>query len=171
MIGFGYDHLLLLPVVCRMTAQANMIENPSLNSLFVPSTRQSNRQVLHRYSQQFAPMIRAELQSLAQALWPSRVWNPIRIFRTFRLRSLENDQEVTWWIEHDIPPYDLYRCAAIEVRLSISNNLKPSLVVASREHLYKVDPISATSLHRALIAAGLDSPRIISRRMGAANDP
>jgi hypothetical protein len=72
--------------------------------------------------------------------------------------SQENDQEsylVDWSM---ISRLILYRCAAIEVRLSISNNLKPSLVVASREHLYKVDPISATNPHRALIAAGRIAP-------------
>jgi hypothetical protein len=74
-------------------------------------------------------------------------------------------------VEHDIPPYDRYRCAAYRVELSLTDDDRPALSVESGAGMYPVTPLSREALEAALARAGQDPPLVVPREMGEALDP
>jgi len=115
--------------------------------------------------------IRHELRRFAQSLWPdSRLLGVVSI-HSFRLRKRLEPGAIIWWVEHDIPPHDHYRCEAYRVELSLAGPGQPRLAVRSGNAAYPVIPISIEGLKIALDQAGVDTPMLIRRQFGPALDP
>lgn len=114
--------------------------------------------------------IRAGLEHLAQELWPdARMWGLIPVHR-YRLRRQTISTVQVWWLEHDIPPYDRFWCAAYLVQLFLNEQNEPFLTVQSGSAVQVVFPLSEENLQMALARAAEELPLIISRQMGPAFD-
>jgi hypothetical protein len=116
-------------------------------------------------------VIRRKLRRLAQYLWPDARLLGLIPMHNFRLRKRLESGMIVWWVEHDIPPSDHYRCEAYRVELSLAGPDQPQLVVRSGISAYPVIPMSMENLKMALIRAGADKPSIIRRQFGLALDP
>lgn len=114
--------------------------------------------------------IRAGLEHLALELWPdARVLGLIPVHR-YRLRHQAMPAVQVWWVEHDIPPYDRYWCAAYRVQLFLNEQNEPFLTVQSGSAVHVVFPLSEENLHTILARVVEELPLIISRQMGPAFD-
>lgn len=116
-------------------------------------------------------LIRAELHRLAEILWPDGHLLGIIPVRQHRVRHKAGGGSYLWWVEHDIPPYDRYRCAAYRVELSLTDQNRPALSVESGAGVYPVTSPSREAFEAALARAGQDAPLVILREMGEALDP
>jgi hypothetical protein len=88
--------------------------------------------------------------------------------RQHRVRHKAVGGGYLWWVEHDMPPYDRYRCAAYQVELRLTDHKRPALDVVSGAGVYPVTPLSPEALEAALARAGQDPPLVILREMGEA---
>lgn len=123
-------------------------------------------EVAHRWENP----IRAGLEHLAQELWPDvQVLGLIPVHR-YRLRHRTIPEIQVWWVEHDIPPYDRYWCAAYRVQLFLNEQNEPFLTVQSGSAVHAVFPLSVENLQTILARAVEELPLIISRQMGPAFD-
>jgi hypothetical protein len=115
--------------------------------------------------------IQKALTRLAQVLWPVEyMWGIIPI-RAYRLRCQQSDPVTyVWWIEHDIPPYDKYECAAYRVQLTLNDQLQPVLRVESGGATYQVESPTVEELETTVAKGGQDIPLIIPRVMGIVKD-
>jgi hypothetical protein len=112
--------------------------------------------------------IRAELQRLARALWPNgHVLDQLSVHRV-RLRYQVEGETLVWWLERDIPPYDLFRCQAYRVTLALDAGDEPVLTVESGAGAITVAPLSVEALEAALAQAGETPPVLIPRTRGEA---
>lgn len=112
--------------------------------------------------------VRAELRDLADALWPNgHVLGAVPV-HAYRLRHHFAAQEWVWWIEHDIPPYDRYHCAAYRVTLSLGEANEPVLSVEGGDGAERVAPLTRDALEAALERAGQGAPLVIPRAFGEA---
>ena len=68
------------------------------------------------------------------------------------------------------PPYDLYRCEAYRVTLTLDAGNEPVLTVESGAGAYQVAPLTAATLEAALAQAGENPPLVIPRAMGKVVD-
>ncbi|MFM8321330.1 MAG: hypothetical protein ACKOC5_10475 [Chloroflexota bacterium] len=119
---------------------------------------------------QWGPLIRRGLRNFGNAKWKQPGWNRLRLRPSFRLREgLEGDRYV-WWIEHDLPPVDLYHCAAYQVTLSRRKDGAMELIMHTGLRDRPIPQPVDSSLERVLEEALHDPARIIPRRMGAAYD-
>ena len=143
---------------------------------FEPLRRQqaNKEEQMHRseaFLHDWDSLIQAELHHLAEILWPDgHLWGIIPV-RQHRVRHKAGGGSYLWWVEHDIPPYDRYRCAAYRVELSLTDQDRPALNVESGAGVYPVTPPSREALEAALARAGQDAPLVILREMGEALDP
>jgi hypothetical protein len=123
--------------------------------------------IAHRWDR----AVRRELHRFAQVRWPD-VWLagliPIHLYR---LRTQLEPGTFVWWVERDIPPFDRYRCEAYRVELSLAGPDQPRLVVRTSISAYPVVPISVEGLKITLVRAGADTPLVIHRQFGPAQDP
>jgi hypothetical protein len=112
-------------------------------------------------------LIRTALHRTGQYLWPDRrrwgLWSQ----HDYRLRHRDD----IWWIEHDLPPYDRYQCAAYQVHLIRGQGHDPHLTVHTDTAIYLVSPATWATLTTTLTRACADPPLVILRRMGSALDP
>lgn len=128
----------------------------------------------HRLTQTAQPWdspIRARLQRLAQALWPDQYRLGLLPMHRYRLRHQATATGQVWWVEHDIPPYDRYWCAAYRVQMTLHEGNEPILTVQSGTAVYPVTPLTVARLDMILARAGADLPLVIPREMGRALDP
>jgi hypothetical protein len=116
-------------------------------------------------------LIQTELHRLAEIRWPDSHLLGVIPVRRHRVRHKTGAGSYVWWVEHDIPPYDKYQCAAYRVELSLANHDRPALSVESGTGMYPVSPLSREALEAALARAGQDAPLVIPREMGEALDP
>jgi hypothetical protein len=114
--------------------------------------------------------VRSELQRLAHALWPNGHALGLLPVHRVRLRHHVEGEAWAWWIERDIPPYDLYHCEAYRVTLALDAGNEPVLTVESGAGAYQVAPLTAAALEAALAQAGEDPPLVIPRAMGEVVD-
>jgi hypothetical protein len=112
-----------------------------------------------------------ELRHFAQYLWPNARLLGLIPIHSYRLRKQSEPEQIVWWVERDIPPFDRYLCEAYRVELSLAGPDQPRLVVRSGMSTYPVVPISIEALKAALVQAGADTPLIIHRQFGPALDP
>jgi len=116
-------------------------------------------------------VIRQELKDLALKKWPNSYILGFIPIHNYRLRRRVKREVITWWIEHDIPPYDLYRCAAYQVELKGVNSSKQYLIVRSGTSSYAVQPMTPCALQAALERVLNDPPLHINRAFGKVIDP
>jgi len=114
--------------------------------------------------------VRDELQHLARVLWPHGHALSLLPVHSVRLRHHVEGEAWVWWIERDIPPYDLYRCEAYRVTLTLDARNEPFLTVQSGSGNHPVAPLTMAALDAALAQAGQSPPLIIPRAMGKAMD-
>ena len=88
--------------------------------------------------------------------------------KDYRLRTKKMPGFITWWVEHDIPPYDLYRCEAYRVTLRIEGGKKPLIFVESDAESILLNHPSLQDLEIALRRIAKQPPLHIPRRMGVA---
>lgn len=133
--------------------------------------QQQRMRRLARLAHQWDNVVREGLQHLARALWPQdRVLGLIPVHH-YRLRHRLEPERYVWWVERDIPPADLYQCAAYRVHLTLDGENEAMLTVESGTTTYPVTPPSQESLNQVLARAGADTPLVIAREMGEATDP
>ena len=113
---------------------------------------------------QWDKLMRHELNHLASVLWPAAVWHKRIGFPDIRVRSKIDGNEIIWWVERDIPPYDRYRCAAYEIRMRVNAHGDPDIWVRNGEHTYPV--LESAQLPILLEQAGNEAPLVIPRQMG-----
>jgi len=133
-------------------------------------TQPARERRLAHTARQFDRMIRRELQRLGVALWGvDHVLGVIPI-RRHRVRFEPGVQICTWRVEHDIPPYDRYCCAAYQVQLRLDDRDAPVITVRSQAATHRVAPPTTETLQAALVEAAQEAPLIILRDMGEASD-
>ena len=133
-------------------------------------TQPARERRLVQAARQFDRMIRRELQRLGAALWGvDRVLGIIPIHR-YRVRFEPGAPICTWRVEHDLPPYDVHRCAAYQVHLRLDDRDAPVITVHSQAAAHRVAPPAAETLQAALVEAAQEAPLIILRDMGEASD-
>ena len=125
---------------------------------------------LAQAAQQFDQMIRRELQRLGTALWGVDYVLGVIPIRRYRVRFQPGAETCTWRVEHDIPPYEWYRCTAYQVQLALDDRDTPVVTVHSRAATYGVTPLASESSRAALVEAAQEAPLIIPRDMGEASD-
>lgn len=126
---------------------------------------------LSRLAHRWDHTIRHELHRLGEKCWPTEhFWEVFPLYR-YRIRRQFEPGIYIWWVEHDIPPYDRYRCAAYLVELSLSSSDQPQLIVYSGSAGYPVDPLSSKGLRTAIDKISTDPPLVIHRQFGPARYP
>lgn len=115
--------------------------------------------------------IQQELNQLGQKIWPNTYFLGIIPIHNYRLRKQRTKNALTWWIEHDIPPYDLYRCAAYQVELINVNPNDQKLTVRSGALKYPVQSLTPCALEVTLERARKDPPLHLNRAFGKVIDP
>jgi len=133
-------------------------------------TQHERERRLVQAARQFDRMIRRELRRRGAALWGVDYVLGVIQIRRHRVRFEPGAQICTWRVEHDIPPYEDYRCAAYQVQLSLDDCDAPVITVRSQAAAHSVVPPSAENLQAALAEAAQEAPLIILRDMGEASD-
>ena len=135
------------------------------------ASKQQGNRTLDEAAQHWARPIRAGLQRLAQTTWPNGHILAVIPARRYRLRQKITPKGYVWWVEHDIPPYDRYWCAAYRVQLGLDGGNRPTLTVQSGTMVHPVWPLNQENLNQALAQAGDDLPLLLPRHMGRVIDP
>ena len=133
-------------------------------------TQHERARGLAQAARQFDRMIRRELQRLGTALWGADYVLGVIPIRRYRVRFQPGAESCTWRVEHDLPPYEWYRCATYQVQLALDDCDAPVITVHSRTATHGVTPLASESLRVALVEAAQEAPLIISRDMGEASD-
>lgn len=145
--------------------------NPS-EGLYQQQTLGKKRlQHLFELAHRWDKAIRTGLQQLAQTLWPDAHLLGMIPRHRYRLRHRMTSESYVWWVEHDIPPYDRYWCAAYCVQLTLDDQGLPVLRVQSGAGDEVVTPLTPETLAVALARGGEHLPLLIPRQMGRALDP
>jgi hypothetical protein len=131
---------------------------------------ESSSNQLRKTARQWSPHIRRSLDEFGQARWPQQGWRHWLPVRSFRLREELDGSRYIWWIERDIPPVDLYRCAAYQVVLSVDRWGVTNLTLRTGLKDYPIPQPRLASLELVLAGAAQDPALVIPRRMGAAYD-
>jgi hypothetical protein len=145
-----------------------------LNPVDTSGEYQIKKQQVHQLielARQWDGPIRAGLAQLARTIWPDGHILGLIPARRYRLRQQFFPGSYVWWIEHDIPPYDRYWCAAYRVELTLGGTRPPTLNVQSGTTSYPVQPLTNENLTKVLAQTGDDLPLLIPRHMGRAVDP
>lgn len=121
-------------------------------------------------ARQWDGIIRDGLQRLGQVLWGADYLLGLIPRHRYRVRYQGSPKVYVWRVEHDIPPYDRYRCAAYQVQLTLDDRDEPVLTVNSGEAIYPVTPLTSETLRMALATASQEDPLVIPRNMGEATD-
>ena len=110
------------------------------------------------------------LTRLAKSHWPDRYLLKFIPLHSYRIRHKLTAQAYVWWVEYDIPPYDLFRCAAYQITLELDGDGMGRLKLRTGSGEYPLrTPISET-LDGLLRITEQDRPLMISRDFGSAWD-
>lgn len=127
-------------------------------------------QHLSELARQWNKAIRTGLQQLAQTLWPDAHLLGMIPHHRYRLRHQMTSERYVWWVEHDIPPYDRYWCAAYRVQLTLDSQGLPVLRVQSGAGDEVITPLTPEALEVALARGGEHLSLLIPRQMGRVLD-
>ena len=137
-----------------------------------PDTQQQSveerTRLLHNLRQQWDHTVRHWLQHPGEVLWPQGKGIGAGLVHPYRLRRQTVPDTCLWWVEHDIPPYDEYKCATYWVLLTLNGQNELALSVHSGTAMYPVTPLTEEALETALAQAGQDPPLVALREMGQA---
>jgi hypothetical protein len=163
------ENKMVLPFDNRYFIQPVQIDPYKILRQPTVRSRKQNKS-LTTLARQLGPVIPPILRRFAEAKWPKvKLWGVIPI-RTYRIRKQQAEKSVIWWVERDIPPYDLYRCAAYLVELTMDQPQHPILKIHTRTHTLTVPDPGRSTLGTILTQAGRDPALIIPRRMGRVSD-
>jgi len=141
---------------------------------FSHQASQSIRQgeeALRQFDHIWGKVIKSLLKRVALERWGEyRSFFGIIRRKDYRLRVNKGSGIITWWIEHDIPPYDLYRCEAYRVTARIEGGNKPMIYVESNVESVLLNHLSSEELENAAARIVKQPPLHIPRRMGRAWD-
>ena len=133
-------------------------------------TQHERARGLAQAARQFDRLIRRELQRLGTVLWGADYVLGVILIRRYRVRIQPGMERCVWRVEHDIPPYEWYRCTAYQVQLALDDRDALVITVHSRAATHGVTPLLPENLRAALMEAAQEAPLIISRDMGEAGD-
>jgi hypothetical protein len=125
---------------------------------------------LSRLAHQWDRSVLKALARLGQSHWPDRHLLRIIPVHTHRIRRKVTPDAYVWWVEFDIPPYDRFRCAAYQVRLTLDGAGKGVLSLRTGLKEYLIRPPISKTLDDLLHTVQQDQPLIISRDFGPAWD-
>lgn len=114
------------------------------------------------------PTIQHALRVFAQNRWPGVGWLHRK---NYRLHVNADPDQLVWWVEHDVPPFDLYRCEAYFISLSRTKSNLPVLALRSGQRELHLQLSELDRLQAKLALMLFDAPLIIPRRKGVALDP
>lgn len=131
----------------------------------------THRRQLEKSAHQWNKFILHELGQFAARKWPD-----LHVFRfipvhTFRLRKHHLPAPISWWVEHDIPPFDRYHCEAYLIELTLKESGQPQLLIRTNSSTYPVLSMNREGFRQALLKASADKPMIICRDFGPAIHP
>jgi hypothetical protein len=126
---------------------------------------------LGKAAHKWDPTIRRMLHRFARRQWPDEHLLGLIPVHRYRLRKQVEPGIYRWWVEHDIPPYDRFQCAAYQVEMILNGPDQPQLILHSGEAVYPVAPLTAEKLADAFARMRADAPLIIHRQFGPALDP
>ena len=129
-----------------------------LASLLEQTIHQWDRRVKHALSQ------------LGKEIWQDDHLMKLIAVHGFRLRHKQLPSAWVWWIEHDIPPYDRFRCAAYMFELYLNEDQQPTLMIRTGEGNHTLTGEDLNSFESHLAQAGVETPLFIYRDFGPAND-
>jgi hypothetical protein len=150
----------------RLTVKTNTFPH------FFQKTSQSMRQgedVLKQFNLTWGKIIKSLLKFVAMEKWGNyQSFRGIIRRKNYRLRVNKGPGYIIWWIEHDIPPYDLYRCEAYRVTARIEGVGEPLINVESNTDSIQLYRPSLKDFENALKRIVKQPPLHIPRRMGEA---
>lgn len=122
-------------------------------------------------SQQWDRHIRHVLGDIAQQRWPDRYLFGLIPIHRYRLRRETHPGMSVWWIEHDLPPYDLFRCEAYRLTLDLNRDCQMSMQLEYRSGSFAIEPLTPRKFLEKMQKLEELPPMIISRKMGIVTDP
>ncbi len=125
---------------------------------------------LRKAARQWGPLIRRSLRDFGRVKWGRSGRHRLHLRPWFRLREEMDGSQYVWWIERDIPPFDLYRCEAYQIRLILLESGATKLILRTGAGDKPIPQPAIASLELVLKEAVNDSARIIPRKMGLAYD-
>ena len=141
---------------------------------FFQQASQSTRygeETLKQFDHTWGKVIKSLLKYVALENWGKyQSFSSIIRRKDYRLRVNKGTGIITWWIEHDIPPYDLYRCEAYRVTARIERGNKLLIYVESGVESILLNHPSSEKLENAVASIAKQPPLHIPRRMGEAWD-
>lgn len=142
--------------------------NSDLNQNSYPREKQVKPKTFSRQRRQTESEIRRALHRFAAARWPRKRWYGL----TYTHYHVQQQPKYTAWrVEHDIPPYDLYRCEAYFVTLRMESKNDAEIVIQSSRSVVHL-PLQEIDLLDALLAqVGKEPAFIVPRAKGEALDP
>jgi hypothetical protein len=126
---------------------------------------------LQALSQQWDRHIRNILGDVAKRKWPDRRLFGLIPIHSYRLRRVSHPGMSVWWIEHDLPPYDLFRCEAYRITLDLNLDCQPSMQVEYQSGSYSIEPLTPRKFLEKVQKLEELPPLIIPRKMGIVTDP
>lgn len=131
----------------------------------------ANRRQLEKTAHQWNKFILHELRQFA-----ARKWSDLHVLKVipvhaFRLRKNHLPESISWWVEHDIPPFDRYHCEAYLIELTLKDSGQPQLLIRTGSSTYPVIPMNREGFRQTLLKASADQPMIIFRDFGPAIYP
>ena len=137
-----------------------------------PQSTHKRKEALKQIEHTWGKAIKSLLKFIALEKWGEyRSFFGIIRKKDYRLRFNEGQGTITWWVEHDIPPYDLYRCEAYRVTARIEKRgNKPQIYVESSTESLLLNRPSLEGVKYAVTRMAAQPPLHIPRRMGQAWD-
>lgn len=139
---------------------------------FLHQTSQSicqGEEALRQLDHAWGKVIKFLLKRVALERWGEyRSFFGILRRKDYRLRVNKGPGYIIWWIEHDIPPYDLYRCESYRVTARIEGVGEPLINVESNTDSIQLYRPSLKGFENALKRIVKQPPLHIPRRMGEA---
>ena len=126
---------------------------------------------LKALSQQWDRQIRQLLGDVAKRRWPDRHLFGLIPIHNYRLRRESHPGMSIWWIEHDLPPYDLFRCEAYRITLNLNQDCQPSIQLEYQFGSYSIEPLIPKKFLEKMQKLEKQPPLIIPRKMGVVADP
>lgn len=160
--------MIRLPIRQNHKQRTQFLQNAFLNLYQERAIFDFRQGELLRFAHTLDSTIRKALKDLAKAKWPAQRWLGMFPVSSQRIRCEVGQQKVIWWVEQDIPPYELYRCEAYFVELEMDAGFDYVLTVRSGNRRYFVEQADLASIEQILAKAALNPPVIIPRCMGSA---
>jgi hypothetical protein len=142
--------------------------NSDLNENSYSREKQVVPKTFSRHRRQAESEIRRALHRFATARWPRKRGYGLSDTHT---HVQQQPDYTAWRVEHDIPPYDLYRCEAYFVILRMDPKNDAEIVIQSSRSEVHLPLREIDRLDALLAQAGKEPAFIVPRAKGEALDP